>query len=80
MPGTTELFKRQQRPDFEKRKALNQEMQRLVLSGPTSVLEFLYGAFPSPVSKRIMTKKGHFVQPQTQYVALKHDHEWLEPE
>ncbi len=81
VPGTKALFDRQQvEPDFEKRKALNNEMQRLVLNGPFPAVEYLYMAFAAPVSKRIMTEKGQFIQPQTQTTALKHDHEWLEPE
>ena len=81
VPGTRALFDKQHlEPDAEKRKALNHEMQLLVLNGPFPVVEYLYMAFAAPVSKRIMTEKGQFIQPETQYVALKHEHEWLEPE
>ena len=81
VPGTTELFNRQQRePDPDKRRELNHELQLLTLTGPTHYVEFTYGAFAAPVSKRIRTEVGPFVQAATQISALKHDHEWLLPE
>ncbi len=81
VPGTTELFNRQQREtDSDKRRDLNYELQRLTLAGPTHYIEFTYGAFAAPVSKRIRTEVGPFVQPATQIAAVKHDHEWLLPE
>ena len=81
VPGTTELFNRQQRePDPDKRRELNYELQRLTLAGPSHYAEFTYGAFAAPVSKRIRTEAGPFIQGNTQSSALKHDHEWLEPE
>ena len=76
-----DLFDQQQRePDLDKRRELNFKMQRLVLAESFPVIDFSYVAFAAPVSKRIRTAMGPFVQPQTQYVALKHEHEWLEPE
>ena len=80
-PAVAQLFKQQTREqDFEKRKALNHEMQRLVLNGSYPTIEFAFRVWPVPVSKRIMTEKGHWVPPETQFTSLKHDHEWLEPE
>ena len=81
VPGTTELFNRQQRElDPDKRRELNYELQRLTLAGPSHYAEFTYVALPAPVSKRIRTKVGPFVQAHSQFTALKHDHEWLLPE
>ena len=80
VPGIRDLFDKQQRePDLDKRRELNFEMQRLVLASSHPMLEVLYMAFAAPVSKRIMTEMGHFVQPQTQSIAFKHDQEWLVP-
>ena len=80
-PAVAELFNQQQREqDFEKRKALNHEMQRLILAGAYPVQELLFRVWPVTVSKRIKTEKGHWVPPETQFTSLKHDHEWLLPE
>ena len=81
VPGTTELFLKQQREqDFNKRLALNYEMQRLILAGDHGVIDFLYKTRNAPVSKRIRTLAGQYVPSGSMYSALKHDHEWLEPE
>ena len=81
VPGVRELFEKQQRePDPDTRKELNYEMQRLILAGTSPTIEFTHRAWGAVVSKRIRTVKGPFVQAETQFAVLKHDHEWLEAE
>ena len=81
VPGVRDLFNQQQRePDPDKRRELNYEMQRLVLAGAHTGSMYLFQASAVPVSKRIRTAKGPFIQAYSQYTALKHAHEWLEPE
>ena len=80
-PAVVKLFKQQQtEQDFEKRKAINHDMQRLVLNGAYPVAGYTFVVWIVPVSKRIRTEKGPYILPLTQHVALRHDHEWLEPE
>jgi peptide/nickel transport system substrate-binding protein len=81
VPGVRDLFNQQQRePDMAKRRELNHEMQRLVLAGAHTGSMYLFQASAVPVSKRIRTERGGFIQGFSQYTALKHAHEWLEPE
>jgi peptide/nickel transport system substrate-binding protein len=75
-----ELFKQQQQElDFEKRKAINREMQLIVLNSGPPYLNYLWIAFSTVVSKRISTEKGRYVQSDNFYSNRKHEHEWLEP-
>ena len=76
-----ELYRQQQRePDFEKRKQLNWEMQRLVVDGAPGLLDYSYFTFGTIVSKRIKTAIGHYSQSTSIYQRIaRHELEWLEP-
>jgi peptide/nickel transport system substrate-binding protein len=79
-PEVTELWNKQSREtDFEKRKAINWEMQRIVLSKPTGRVVYLWISFTQVVSKRIMTTAGEWVPHNAPYSRLKHEFDWLEP-
>ena len=60
--------------DFEKRKALAYEMQRLVLHGSPATFEILSHPFQAPVSRRI----HNYVSTPVLAIIQKHAHEWLE--
>ena len=80
-PKVEELFKQQQREtDFEKRKQLNYEMQRIVINGAPGHIVHTFQPFGTIVSKRIRTAIGHYAQPSSAYLRVAdHEHEWLEP-
>ena len=82
-PKIEELFfKQQSEPDDAKRREIVNEMQRMVLTSPDiapSVIEYSWNAFVGPVSKKIRTEAGLFVRANGLYHALKHDHEWFDP-
>ena len=82
-PKLEELFFQQQsEADDAKRREIVTEMQRLALNSPDiapSVIEYSWNAFIGPVSKRIRTDAGPFVRANGLYHALKHDHEWYDP-
>ena len=79
-PKVEELFKQQQQElDPEKRRELNHEMQRTVLSGAPGTIELAWMSVVAVVSKRIKTEVGHYVLTRSLYTNLKHDHEWMEP-
>ena len=79
-PMVTELWNKQSRElDFEKRKALNYEMQRIVMKEAPGLLPLVWASLAQIVNKRIMTEAGQFVPHVGIYSRLKHDHEWLEP-
>ena len=77
-----ELYKQQQvEPDFEKRKQLNYEMQRLVIGGAPGLIDFSFIGYPTVVTKRLKTAIGHYSQSISIYQRIaNHAHEWLEPE
>ncbi len=83
-PTIEELFfKQQSEPDDAMRREIVNEMQRLVLNSPDiapSVIEYSWNAFVGPVSKKIRTDAGSFVRANGLYHALKHDHEWFDPD
>ena len=81
-PRVDELFKQQQREtDFEKRKELNYEMQRLVIHGAPGFIDYSFIGFPTIVTKRLRTPIGHYSQSISIYQrAADHENEWLEPE
>ena len=81
-PKVEELFKQQQREtDFEKRKQLNYEMQRLVINGAPAIIDYSFVTFGMMVSKRIKTAIGHYSQSTSVYARVaRHEKEWLEPE
>jgi peptide/nickel transport system substrate-binding protein len=80
-PRVDELFKQQQREtDFEKRKELNYEMQRLVIHGAPGFIDYSFIGFPTIVTKRLRTPIGHYSQSISIYQrAADHENEWLEP-
>ena len=79
-PRVEELFKQQQRElDPEKRRAINREMQLIILSGAPGAIETVWKPFFAVVSKRIKTELGHYAPPDNIFNILKHEHEWLEP-
>ena len=80
-PKIDELFEKQQREsDPIKRKEIVQEMERFILVDNTAgYLWLATNTFTTVVSNRIKTKVGHYVQSETLYTILKHEHEWLVP-
>ena len=83
-PEIAELFFAQQKEvDTEKRQKIVTEMQIAVLNSPNiapSVIEYSWTSFTGPVSKKIRTEAGSFVRANGLYHALKHDHEWFDPD
>jgi peptide/nickel transport system substrate-binding protein len=83
-PEIEELFfKQQSEPDNAMRREIVNEMQRKVLNSPDispAVIEYSWNAFVGPVSKKIRTSGGAFVRANGLYHALKHDHEWFDPD
>ena len=81
IPEVDELFLKQQSElDPDKRREINFEMQRIVAAGDFPIIELFWPAKPVPVSKRIRTLAGGFVEKANIYTVLKHDHEWIAPE
>ena len=77
------FFAQQKEPDDAKRREIVNEMQRRVLDDPDiapAVIEYSWNAFVGPVSKKIRTSNGAFVRAKGLYHALKHDHEWFDPD
>ena len=80
-PAVTELFALQQRElDPVRRRAINFEMQRLVLNGAPGTMEYWWKPNHAVISKRIKTVVGHYVVSHSLYSILKHEHEGLAPE
>ena len=81
-PEIAELFAKQTaEPDLEMRKQTVFEMQRLVLAGSPSHLQFYWLVSGQIVNKRIITLAGQYVLPfRPNTGPLRHEHEWLEPE
>ena len=80
-PVTDDLFKKQQRElDFEKRKAIVQEIQRIILNGSPGAIEYTVSSFGRAVHKKIRTTAGPFVNGASLYGTLKHEHEWVDPD
>ena len=80
VPGVAELFDAQSRElDFEKRQEINWEMQRLVLDNAPGTMETVWESAGNLVSKRIMTKVGHYVNAAGHGQVMQHYHEWLLP-
>ena len=80
-PGVEELFNKQQvEPDFEKRREINYEMQRLIYDGSPSYIEHSVRPRFVIVNKRIRTENGGWQQRFAGDTQLKHEHEWVLPE
>ena len=78
--GVPELFDAQsQELDFERRQQINWEMQRLVLDSAPGTMETVWESAGNLVSKRIMTKVGHYVNAAGHGQVMQHYHEWLLP-
>ena len=79
-PEVVELWKKQQvETDFEKRREIAYEMQRKVIAGAPSTMEYLWKVRFTIVHKRIKSETGDYLINQATAV-LKHEHEWLAPE
>ena len=81
-PKLEELFAKQTaETDFEKRKAIVFEMQRLVLAGAPGHLQFMWKTDFQVTNKRVKTLAGHYVLPFRPHTGpFRHEHEWLELE
>ena len=84
-PRIEDLWDQQSRePDFEKRKAINYELQRIMYSEANSgYIEYMWNAFTQVVNKKIKTSgDGVTVQPFVPhfslYTSLRHYHEFLD--
>ena len=80
-PVVDELFSQQQQElDFEKRKALNYEIQERIFTGAPGTAEVIWRPLGILVSKRIKTEAGGYVVSETIQTIMKREHEWLAPE
>jgi len=84
-PRVEALWNQQSRePDFEKRKAINYEMQRIIYSEASSgYIEYMWNAFTHVVNKKIKTSADGvtvtpFVPHFSLYTSLRHYHEFLD--
>ena len=74
------FFKQQKEIDPAKRRELNDQLQRLVVTKAPAVIEWTWVNFIYPVHKSIRTGAGPYVPQGSLYTRLKHEHEWLDPE
>ena len=83
-PRITDLWNQQSREaDFEKRRELNYEIQRIIYrEANAGYVEYMWNAFTQMVNKRIKTYDGEnvgpFVPHFSLYTSLRHYHEFLD--